>query len=335
MPRIVLTHKVHEEVLEFLAPHGELLANQTPDTLPRAEVLRRAATADAIMAFMPDRVDAAFLADCPHLKIVAAALKGFDNFDVAACAARGVWFTAVPDLLTVPTAELTIGLLIGLTRRVRAADAWVRGGGFSGWRPEFYGLGVADSAIGIVGLGAIGRAVAERLRGWGARVIYTERTRLARDDEARLGIAWCAFDELLRQADVVILALPLTADTRHLINSARLDLMKPGSFLVNPCRGSVVDEAAVLRALEAGSLGGYAADVFEREDWARADRPAEIAPALLSHPDTLFTAHMGSAVQKVRLAIELRAAENIRQVLLGNRPHDAVTEIVAAKETAC
>jgi phosphonate dehydrogenase len=140
---------------------------------------------------------------------------------------------------------------------------------------------------------------------------------------------------MLGQADIVILALPLTADTCHLINSARLDLMKPGSFLINPCRGSVVDEAAVLRALEAGRLGGYAADVFEMEDWARADRPAEIAPALLSHPHTLFTAHMGSAVQKVRLAIELRAADNIRQVLLGGRPHDAVNEIVAAKETAC
>ena len=155
---MVLTHRVHEQVLETLAPYCELVANQTPETLPPAEVMRRCATADAVMAFMPDAVDSAFLDQCPHLKIIAAALKGFDNFDLAACTARGVWLTIVPDLLTVPTAELTMGLLIGLTRKIRAADHWVRSGQFRGWRPEFYGLGVAGSTIGIVGMGTIGRS---------------------------------------------------------------------------------------------------------------------------------------------------------------------------------
>jgi phosphonate dehydrogenase len=132
-----------------------------------------------------------------------------------------------------------------------------------------------------------------------------------------------------------VLALPLTAETRHLINPASLSLMKHGAFLVNPCRGSVVDEAAVLAALQSAQLGGYAADVFEMEDWAREDRPSEIAPALLARPDTLFTAHMGSAVRRVRLAIELRAAANIRQALQGQRPDDAVNEVAALRETAC
>lgn len=335
MARVVLTHKVHDEVMEFLAPCCELVVNQTPATLPREEILRRAATADAIMAFMPDKVDAAFLVACPSLKIVAAALKGFDNFDLAACTAHGVWLTAVPDLLTVPTAELTIGLMIGVTRKIREGDGWVRSGSFAGWRPEFYGLGVAGSTIGIVGMGAIGRAVAERLRGWNAHVIYTDRARIVPDDEAQLGITWCELEKLLCEADVTILALPLTTETRHLIDAARLKLMKSGSFLVNPCRGSVVDETAVLGALQAGQLGGYAADVFEMEDWARSDRPTEIVPALLSHPNTLFTAHMGSAVQKVRLAIELRAATNIRQVFLGEQPDDAVNDVALAKEPAC
>jgi phosphonate dehydrogenase len=334
-PRVVLTHRVHEEVLGVLAPHCEIISNQTPDTLPRAEIVRRAAAADALMAFMPDRVDDAFLDACAELKIVAAALKGFDNFDVAACTARGVWLTIVPDLLTVPTAELTIGLLIGLTRKIRAADSWVRSGQFQGWRPEFYGLGVAGSTIGIVGIGAIGRAVADRLRGWGGNVIYTDRARLADKEEAKLAIGWRGLDELLSEADVVVLALPLTASTQHTINSARLALMKPGSFLINPCRGSVVDEAAVLKALQAGRLAGYAADVFELEDWARSDRPVEIAAELRSHANTLFTAHTGSAVQKVRLAIELRAAENIRQVLCGQRPVDAVNDIVPIRKVAC
>lgn len=335
MKRVVLTHKVHDEVLDVLGRHSELAPNQTPETLPRSEILRRASTADGIMAFMPDKIDAAFLAACPRLKIVAAALKGFDNFDVDACGARDVWFTVVPDLLTVPTAELTIGLLIGLTRKIRAADNWVRSGQFQGWRPEFYGLGIADSTIGIVGMGAIGRAVAERLRGWNATIVYTDRTKLAQTDEARLAASWRDLGTLLREADVVILALPLTAETLHTINAARLMAMKPGSFLINPCRGSVVDESAILTALQSGHLGGYAADVFELEDWAREHRPQQIAPALLSHPNTLVTAHIGSAVQKVRLAIELRAAENIRQALSGERPKDAVNDITPAKVALC
>lgn len=334
-PRVVLTHRVHEQVLDSLAPHCELVANQTPDTLPPAEIIRRAATADAMMAFMPDKVDAAFLDACPRLKMIAAALKGYDNFDVAACSARGVLLSVVPDLLTVPTAELAVGLLIGLTRKIKAADDWVRSGQFRGWRPEFYGLGIAGSIIGIVGMGAIGRAVAERLRGWGATLIYTDRARLTQADEDRLELDWRELNELLGEADVVVLALPLTAATLHSINSARLALMKHGSFLVNPCRGSVVDEAAVLEALQSGRLGGYAADVFELEDWARDDRPIEIAPRLRAHANTLFTAHIGSAVQKVRLAIELRAANNIRQYLCGETPTDAVNEVAPVRKVAC
>jgi phosphonate dehydrogenase len=329
--RVVLTHRVHEQVLEALAPYCELVANQTPETLPPAEVMRRCATADAVMAFMPDAVDSAFLDQCPRLKIIAAALKGFDNFDLAACTARGVWLTIVPDLLTVPTAELTMGLLIGLTRKIRAADHWVRSGQFRGWRPELYGLGIAGSTIGIVGMGAIGQAIAERLRGWGANVVYTDQSRLAGEDEERLALGWRARDELLGQADIVVLALPLTPTTLHMLDSARLARMKPGSFLINPCRGSVVDEAAVLDALQSGRLAGYAADVFESEDWVRADRPLEIAAGLRGHANTLFTGHIGSAVQKVRLAIELRAAQNICQALSGARPADAVNDIAARR----
>lgn len=325
-PRIVLTHKVHQEVLDFLGANAELVTNQTPNTLPAVEVLARAAQADAMMAFMPDRVDAAFLSACPKLKIIGAALKGYDNFDVDACSRKGVWLSFVPDLLTVPTAELAIGLTIGLTRKIRQADARVRSGDFNGWRPEFYGLGIEGSTIGIVGMGAIGRAMAARLNGWGAKLLYTDRQPAPADTAANLGIAWSDLGGLLSQSDIVILALPLTPDTVNVINAVALAQMKPGAYLINPCRGSVVNEADVLAALKSGRLAGYAADVFELEDWARADRPREIVPELLSHPATLFTPHIGSAVQKVRLAIEMRAAENILQALAGKRPMDAVND---------
>ena len=131
--KVVVTHRVHEEILDLLQTSCEVCANQSADTLEREEILRRAAEAEGMMVFMPDSLDADFLDRCPRLKVVSAALKGYDNFDVAACTQRGVWFTIVPDLLTVPTAELTIALLLGLTRKILEGDRYVRSGGFQGF----------------------------------------------------------------------------------------------------------------------------------------------------------------------------------------------------------
>lgn len=334
-PRVVVTHRVHESVLASMEPHCELITNQSDGTLPATSIRARVASADAMMAFMPDRISDNFLAACPNLKVIGAALKGYDNFDVQACTRHGVWLTFVPDLLTVPTAELTVGLTIGLTRQVRAADEFVRSGDFAGWLPRFYGLGIEGASLGVVGMGAIGKAVAKRFQGWGANLLYTQPDALADEEEAALSLTRASLDELLAQSDIVILALALNDDTLHTINAARLARMKSGAFLINPCRGSVVDEAAVLEALASGHLGGYAADVFEMEDWARADRPRQISAALRAHPNTLFTAHIGSAVLDVRLAIEQRAADNILQALRGEHPRDAVNAPRARESSPC
>lgn len=334
-PRLVITHRVHEEILDMLAPHCQLISNQSDDTLPPQEVLRRVSDAQAMMAFMPDRVDADFLDACPQLRVIGAALKGFDNFDPQACTERGVWLSFVPDLLTVPTAELTVGLTIGLLRQIRAADAYVRTGQFQGWRPQFYGMGIEGTALGIIGMGAIGTAVAQRFKGWGAQILYSELQPLEDAQAAALDITYCSLDALLEESDVVILALALTPETLHTLNVERLAQMKPGAFLINPCRGSVVDERAVLNALQSGRLAGYAADVFEMEDWALEQRPRCIEPDLLAHPNTLFSAHIGSAVSRVRLAIERRAAENILQVLQGGEPLDAVNRPVHGGAVVC
>lgn len=334
-PRILITHRIHDCVLERLASSCELITNQSDTTLPAALVRAHAATADGMMAFMPDQVSEDFLSACPNLKVIGAALKGYDNFDVEACTRHGVWLTFVPDLLTIPTAELTIGLTIGLTRHVRAADEFIRSGQFGGWQPRFYGLGIADATVGILGMGAIGKAVATRFQGWGANLLYSQPDALPADEEATLGITRVNLNELLDQSDIVILALALNEYTLHTINTARLMQMKQGAFLINPCRGSVVDESAVLEALVSGHLGGYAADVFEMEDWARGDRPQQICPALRAHPNTLFTAHIGSAVRDVRLDIEQRAADNILQALQGERPRDAINSPIIAEGVSC
>lgn len=334
-PKLVITHRVHDEVLDLLAAECVLITNQTSSSLPRSEVIRRSEDADALMAFMPDRIDGAFLAACPKLKVVGAALKGYDNFDVAAFDERSVWLTFVPDLLTVPTAELTIGLMVGLIRNMRTADDHVRTGDFKGWRPQFYGLGIEGTRIGIIGMGAIGQAIAKRLSGWDARMAYCDLQPLPAKQEALLGLQYLPINDVIGQSDIVILALALNDETLHTINAGRLQQMKPGAYLVNPCRGSVVDEAAVLDALQTGHLGGYAADVFEMEDWARDDRPQQLDPKLLTHPDTFFTAHIGSAVHDVRLAIEKRAAENILRVLRGEVPLDPANQPPLKQAQAC
>ena len=310
--RIVITNRVHQAVLDVLAPRFDVVANPEAAPWPRARLLVQAADARALIAFMPDQVDEAFLAACPRLVLIAAALKGYDNFDVAACTRRGVRLTIVPDLLTAPTAELAVGLTIALARHLLTADAHVRSGRFDGWRPTFYGSGLDGSTVGIVGMGALGKAIAARLVGFGCRLHYADPRSLDAASERRLGVTAMPLDALLAASDFVLLAAPYQPGSHHLIDRAALARLKPGAYLVNPARGSLVDEAAVADALASGRLAGYAADTFEMEDWARPDRPAAIAPALVAdRARTVLMPHLGSAVAATRLAIELEAANNL------------------------
>ena len=267
----------------MLEAAGTLIAPEGDEEALSPDRLRQATSeAQAMMAFMPDWVDDAFLAERPKLRIVAAALKGYDNFDGEACARRGVWLSIVPDLLTVPSAELTIGLMIGLARHVRAGDAHLRSGTFNGWRPAFYGRGMARRDR------RLHRLRRHRPRGRAAAAPVRHDAGLHRSQTAsgsgRTGPRRHppAFDEVVARADYLISAAPLTPATRHLLGADALSRIKPGALLINPSRGSVVDEQAVAAALRDGRLGGYAADVFEMEDWLLADRPRAVAPELLT-----------------------------------------------------
>lgn len=318
-PHILATARIFPETRAALEALGTVEANAGTEPWPEAERRARVARATALLAFMTDRVDADFLAAAPDLRIVACALKGADNFDLAACRARGVAVSLVPDLLTAPTAELAIGLAIGLGRHLRAGDAAVRGGGFEGWRPVLYGQGLDGATVAVLGLGALGAAIAVRLAPFGCRLLGVDPARAVPP-----GVEAVPLDAALEAADLVIAALPLTPGTLHLLDAPRLARMRPGALLVNIGRGSTVREAAVADALAAGHLGGFAADVFELEDWALEARPRAIDQRLLAHPRTLFTPHLGSAVERVRRAIELRAAANIADVLAGREARDRV-----------
>ena len=333
-PKIVLTHWVHPEIIDLLEGSAKVIPNMTRDTLPRAEILARAKDADALMAFMPDSIDESFLAACPRLKIVSAALKGYDNFDVDACTRRGIWLSIVPDLLTIPTAELTIGLLLGLTRHMLEGDHHIRSGHFQGWRPELYGTGLSGRTLGIIGLGAVGRAIVKRLAGFDMRLVYCDNIALDDDQEQALGVQRVTLSDLLSISDFVVPMLPMTTQTFHLINANTIGQMKLGSYLINACRGSVVDELSVVAALREGRLAGYAADVFEMEEWSRSDRPIGIPRELLENAtQTFFTPHLGSAVKEVRIEIERQAANSILQALSGQKPTGAINNPLATTES--
>ena len=324
-PKTVITQWIHPEILEFLSSFTTVIPNQTKEVLPHGRIIELSRDAQAIMVFMPDSIDDGFLQRCPELKIVSAALKGFDNFDVDACTWNGVWFSIVPDLLTIPTAELAIGLLIGVSRNMCIGDSHIRTGQFNGWRPRFYGRGLNGSTVGIIGMGKVGRAIAEGLSGFGTTVLFADPKPQAS------GICpecqQVELKHLLSQSDFILVATPYLPSTKHLINEETLRLVKPEAYLVNISRGSCVDEAAVAGALRRNRLAGYAADVFEFEDWGRQDRPKTIHEDLLASEKTFFTPHLGSAVDHIRHDIAMQAALNIQDVFLNKKPRGAVNDL--------
>ncbi|MDR0341531.1 MAG: hypothetical protein LBI49_00185, partial [Nocardiopsaceae bacterium] len=225
--RVVVTHWVHPEVVARLAECCEPLV-PSPDwgVWPPAQVRERARGAAGLVVCMADRVDEGLLGACPQLRIVAGVLKGPDNIDVAACTRRGVWVTVLPDLLTAPTAELVVGLMLALMRRIAEGDAHVRSGRFAGWRPVFYGTSLAGATVGIIGMGRVGRAVASRVRAFDARVIYVDREHLPGSCESELGARPVSLAELLAASDVVVPLVPLSEPTNHLLGAAALSQLR-------------------------------------------------------------------------------------------------------------
>jgi glyoxylate reductase len=285
VPRVHVTTPLPEAVMAVLAREFELVDEP--------------AGVDGLVTTPRDRVDAALL-DLARPRVVANYAVGYDNVDLAAATARGVVVANTPDVLTRATAELTIALILALLRRVAEGDRLVRSG--KPWRiaPTFMlGRSLAGLTLGIVGLGRIGREVARLAEAHGMRVLATRATPLA---------------ELLAEADVVTLHVPLTAETRHLVNVRR---MKPGAVLVNTSRGPVVDEEALVAALRDGHLGGAALDVYEREP--------EVHPGLLELENVVLTPHIGSATHEAREAMGMLCVEALREALVEGRvPRNAL-----------
>lgn len=278
----------------------------------RSELLAGVADAAAVVCLLTDRIDAELLTAAPALRVVANVAVGFDNIDVTACTARGVVATNTPGVLTEATADLTWALLLAAARRLGEGERLVRAGEWEGWSPtQLVGQPVHGRTLGIVGLGAIGTAVARRAAGFGMTVLHTSRSAHPAA-EAETGAVRVALDELLRRSDVVSIHCPLTDETRHLLDAAALARMKPTAVLVNTARGAVVDEAALVDALRQGRLGAAGLDVYERE-------PA-LAPGLAELDNVVVLPHLGSATTDTRAAMVELACANVVAVLAGSTP---------------
>ncbi|MHA6800505.1 2-hydroxyacid dehydrogenase [Bounagaea algeriensis] len=312
--RIVVTRWIPEQARQRLAEAGEVHVCGQDRPLQRAELHEVASGADALVTMVQDRVDAELVeAAGPNLRVVANVAVGHDNVDVAALRERGVVVTNTPDVLTDATADLALGLLLMVTRRLgegerllRAQQPWNFHLGF------MLGSGLQAKTLGIIGLGGIGRAVARRARAFGMHIAYTGRSRADAEVERELEATYLGQDELLRTADVVSPHCPLTPRTRHLIDEEALRAMRPEAVLLNTSRGPVVDERALVRALQAGEIAGAALDVFEREP--------EVQPELLGMDNVVAVPHLGSATRETRGAMADLAARNVVGVLESGTP---------------
>jgi glyoxylate reductase len=259
-PKLFLTRRIPEPGFALAHELFVVIGGDRDESLSRERLLPGVSGAEAIVSLLSETIDAAVLdAAGPELRVVSNMAVGFDNVDVAAATRRGIVVTNTPGVLTDATADLTWALILGVMRRVAEGDRLVREGQFPPWGPFLLlGREVAGATLGVVGMGRIGRAVARRARGWDLRVIYNRESGPLPPQWVPDGAAWeyrATLEELLREADVVSLHVPLTAQTRHLLGAPELALMKPGAFLVNTSRGAVVDEPALVRALRSGHLG--------------------------------------------------------------------------------
>ncbi|HST25372.1 MAG TPA: D-glycerate dehydrogenase [Gaiellaceae bacterium] len=306
-PRVFATRRFPARVREELELSFELDVHDSEWPPSREELLARAAGRDGLMTMLTDRIDEELLDVAgPQLRVVANFAVGFDNVDVPACTRHGVLVSNTPDVLTAATAELTIALMLALVRRVAEGDRLVRRREEWIWAPNMMlGSGLAGKTLGLVGHGRIGQAVARLAEAHGMIVVHSART------------GGMALDDLLAAADVVSLHLPLSDETRHLIDARVLGLMKPAAVLVNTSRGPIVDEAALARAVADGTIAGAGLDVFEREP--------EVAEALLGLENVVLTPHLGSATLETREAMGMLCVGALRAVLLEGRvPRNAL-----------
>jgi glyoxylate reductase len=307
--KVLITRRLPAAVVAKLSEHADVDLHAGERPLTVEELHERLAGCDGVLVLLPDRMDrAAIDAAGPQLKVIANVAVGYDNVDIGYARSKGIICTNTPDVLTDDVAAFTWGLILGITRRIGEGERLVRGGGWKGWSFEFMlGSSLRGKQLGIVGAGRIGRSVADRAAVFGMRLAVSSRR-----DPRWPDAEFMPLDRLLATSDVVSLHVPLTPETRHLIDRAALARMKRTAYLINTTRGPVVDEEALAWALRDRLIAGAALDVFEREP--------EVHPGLPGLENVLIVPHLGSATSETRTAMANLAADNVIAVLKGEPP---------------
>lgn len=317
LPRIFLTRELPPASMKRLRESSQLTMNHEDRSLSKQELLAGLQGVDGLLCQLTDIIDDEVLASNPNLKVVSNYAVGFNNVDVAAATKRKIAVTNTPGVLSDSTADMAWALMFAVARRVVEADRFVRGGHWQGWAPlQYLGLDISGSTLGLVGLGRIGRAMIQRAKGFDMKVLYWNRTRIGTDEERELGVEYVELDELLAQSDFVSLHVALTEATKHLIDERRLGQMKPTAYLINTARGPVVDEKALLRALQTNAIAGAGLDVFENEP--------EIEAGLFELDNAVLAPHLGSATIATRTKMGELAVENCLAGCTGKRPANLV-----------
>ena len=311
--KVLVTARLPEEVLSLIAREHQVESYSADPPMDRRQLLQSIADKEGLLCTITDRIDTEVLDRAPALKVIANYGVGFEHLDINGATQRGIPVTNTPGVLTEATADLALALILATARRVVEGDRRVREGKFQYWAPLlFLGQEVNGKTLGIIGMGRIGQAVARRAAGFGMKIIYQSRTRLAPAAEQELKASSVPLATLLREADFVTLHVPLTPQTRHLIGSRELELMKPTAYLINTARGPVVDEAALVAALRQRRIRGAGLDVYEREP--------QLTPGLVDLDNVVLLPHLGSATIETRTRMAVMAAENLLAGLRGDPP---------------
>jgi glyoxylate reductase len=311
-PKVLATHGLFDAARAVLHDVCDVDYWLKPERPSREEVLRRVKDKEALICLLTERVDEELLRVAPKLRIAANVAVGFDNIDVAACTKRGVVATNTPGVLDETTADFAWTLLMAVARRLGEGEALARSGNWKGWNlDQLVGADVWGKTLGIVGFGRIGRAVARRASGFQMKVLYSDEKGASEEVEKELRAERRDFNDLLSQSDFVSVHVPLLPETRGLFDAPRFSRMKPSAFLINTSRGPVVDEAALVHALESGKIAGAGLDVYENEPF--------IHPGL-KRANVVLAPHIASASLETRTKMACMAAENVTALFTGQRP---------------
>ncbi len=314
-PKVYATRRIPSPGIELISETCDVTVNEGTDPLDPKELLEGVRDVDGLVCIPGDRIDKEIILGAPSLKVISTCSVGYEHIDVAEATKRGIYIGYTPDVLTDATADLAFALLVASARRIAEADRYVREGR---WRVGFdlgfmLGHSVWEATLGLVGFGRIGRAMATRAGGFRMRTIYHDFYRASPDEERGLNMEYREFDDLLAMSDYVSIHVPYSQQTHHLIGERELKLMKPTAMLINTSRGSVVDEGALVKALESGWVAGAGLDVYERE-------PLDTASPLLKMENVTLAPHIGSATGPTRRKMAELTAQNLLAGLRGEAP---------------